>query len=72
MQSKNQSSTNPALETMRCTKLLSNSGISLRKTRVKKSIMTRLRSRLGTVFGRVWEIWHGIRRGKREVEEASE
>ncbi|KAG4033672.1 hypothetical protein MFRU_004g01760 [Monilinia fructicola] len=39
------------------------------KEEEEKKVMARIRSRLGRVFGRVWEVWHDFKRWRREVEE---
>lgn len=33
--------------------------------------MAKIRSRLGRVFGRVWEFWHDFKKWRRDIEEAS-
>ncbi|TGO51933.1 hypothetical protein BCON_0151g00070 [Botryotinia convoluta] len=55
-------------ETMRC------AGQAAKSRREKKfqkrNTMAKIRSRLGRVFGRVWEFWHDFKKWRRDAEEA--
>ncbi|KAF7861580.1 hypothetical protein EAF04_008142 [Stromatinia cepivora] len=55
-------------ETMRCAGLAAK--IRREKRFKKGNSMARIRSKLGRVFGKVWELWHDFRRWRRDAEEA--